>query len=103
MLTVLGIMFGGTFLLRISTCGTPFNALQKSFFRAGHAHAGLLVLLGLVCALLQGAAGVDGAWQWSSVGVLTSALLIPGGSFSPSSAKSRSGQVVPSACCGREG
>lgn len=80
-LTVIGIMSGGTFLLRISTHGMPFNDLQKSFFRAGHAHAGVLVILGLVCALLQWAAGVDSAWQWASVGVLGSALLIPGGFF----------------------
>ncbi|MGO1736441.1 MAG: hypothetical protein ACTHZ9_09005 [Leucobacter sp.] len=80
-LTVIGIMFGGTFLLRISTHGIPFNDLQKRFFRAGHAHAGVLVTLGLVCALLQWATGVSVAWQWAAVGVLTSALLIPGGFF----------------------
>lgn len=80
-LTVIGIMSGGTFLLRVSTHGLPFNALQKTFFRAGHAHAGMLVTLGLVCALVQAAAGVGGGWQWSAVGVLASALLIPGGFF----------------------
>ena len=80
-LTVIGIMFGGTFLLRVSTRGEPFNALQKSFFRAGHAHAGVLVILGLVCALLLDAVGVGGGWEWAAVGVLASALLIPGGFF----------------------
>lgn len=80
-LTVIGIMSGGTFLLRVSTLGLPFNALQKTFFRAGHAHAGVLVTLGLVCALVQAAAGVDGGWQWAAIGVLASALLIPGGFF----------------------
>lgn len=80
-LTVIGIMAGGTFLLRIATAGLPFNALQKTFFRAGHAHAGVLVTLGLVCVLLQGMAGVGGGWQWGAVGVLVSALLIPGGFF----------------------
>jgi len=80
-LTVIGIMSGGTFLLRVTTKGLPFNGLQKTFFRAGHAHAGVLVILGLVCVLLQSAAGVSGAWGWSAVGVLVSALLIPGGFF----------------------
>lgn len=80
-LTVIGIMSGGTFLLRITTHGLPFNGLQKSFFRAGHAHAGVLVILGLVCVLLVGSAGVGGGWQWAAVGVLASAILIPAGFF----------------------
>ncbi|KQP69358.1 hypothetical protein ASF40_15825 [Microbacterium sp. Leaf288] len=80
-LTVIGIMSGGTFLLRIATRGLPFNGLQKTFFRAGHAHAGVLVILGLVSLLLVSAVGVPMPWQWASVGVLASALLIPGGFF----------------------
>lgn len=80
-LTIIGIMAGGTFLLRISTGGLPFNALQKTFFRAGHAHAGVLVILGLVTLLLMHAAGVPGLWNWAGLGVLASALLIPGGFF----------------------
>ena len=80
-LTVIGIMSGGTFLLRIVAGGTPFNALQKTFFRAGHAHAGVLVILGLVSLLLTSAAGTAVVWQWASVGVLASAILIPGGFF----------------------
>ena len=80
-LTVIGVMSGGTFLLRIASHGLPFNGLQKTFFRAGHAHAGVLVLLGLVSLLLTSAAGAAIAWQWASVGVLASAILIPGGFF----------------------
>lgn len=80
-LTVIGIMSGGTFLLKVATAGSAFSPLQKSFFRAGHAHAGVLVILGLVCVLLTGAAGVSGFWAWAPVGVLASAVLIPGGFF----------------------
>ena len=80
-LTVIGIMSGGTFLLRIASGGLPFNGLQKTFFRAGHAHAGVLVLLGLVSLLLTTAAGAVLVVQWASVGVLASAILIPGGFF----------------------
>lgn len=80
-LTVIGIMSGGTFLLRIASHGLPFNGLQKTFFRAGHAHAGVLVILGLVSALLLTAAGVTGPWLWSAVGVLAAAILIPAGFF----------------------
>ena len=80
-LTVIGIMSGGAFLLRIASGGLPFNGLQKTFFRAGHAHAGVLVLLGLVSLLLTTAAGAALVVQWASVGVLASAILIPGGFF----------------------
>lgn len=80
-LTVIGVMSGGTFLLRVAAGGLPFNGLQKTFFRAGHAHAGVLVILGLVSLLLQAAVDVSGGWQWAGVGVLASALLIPGGFF----------------------
>lgn len=80
-LSVIGVMSGGTFVLRITAKGLPFNDLQKSFFRAGHAHAGVLIILGLVTLLLQSAVGVSADWQWAAVGVLASALLIPGGFF----------------------
>jgi len=80
-LTVIGIVSGGAFLLRVATRGMPFSPLQKTFFRAGHAHAGVLVLVGLVILLLESATGVGGGWQWAGVGVLASALLVPGGFF----------------------
>lgn len=81
LLTVVTIAYGGTFLLRVATGGYPFNDLQKSFFRAGHAHAGVLVILGLVCVLAQDAAGVGGGWEWAAVGVLVAAILISAGFF----------------------
>ncbi|WP_033345735.1 hypothetical protein [Catenuloplanes japonicus] len=80
-LTVVSIAFGGTFVLRVVTGGQPANDLQKSFFRAGHAHAGVLVTLGLVCALLLAAGDVPGPWAYAYLGVLTAAILIPAGFF----------------------
>lgn len=41
----------------------------------------MLVTLGLVCLLLQSAARVGAPWSWAAIGVLISALLIPGGFF----------------------
>ncbi|MDP9795752.1 hypothetical protein J2S43_004264 [Catenuloplanes nepalensis] len=80
-LTVVTIAFGGTFVLRVVTGGHPANDLQKSFFRAGHAHAGVLVTLGLVCALLLTAGDVTGPWSHAYIGVLAAAILIPAGFF----------------------
>ena len=51
LLVVITIAYGGTFLLKVSRGGVPVNDLQRSFFRAGHAHAGVLVILGLVVRL----------------------------------------------------
>lgn len=82
LLTVVGIAFGGTFMLRIVSGAQGANALQKTMFRAGHAHAGVLVTLGLVVALLTQAAGVGTAWSTTgSVLVLCSAIFVPAGFF----------------------
>ncbi|MFJ3489422.1 hypothetical protein [Leifsonia aquatica] len=81
LLTVIGIAYGGTFMLRVVTGKQGANALQKSFFRAGHAHAGVLVILGLVVLVLLDAAGVTGWMHVAAIGVLATAILIPGGFF----------------------
>lgn len=81
LLVVLTIAFGGTFLLQVFTGGVPANDLQKSFFRAGHAHAGVLVMLGLVIRLLLADERVP---DWSRTlgdGVLYAAALMSAGFF----------------------
>ena len=80
-LTVVTIAYGGTFMLRVVTGKQSANDLQKSFFRAGHAHAGVLVILGLVVLLLVDSAGVAAPWSFASTAVLGSAILIPAGFF----------------------
>jgi hypothetical protein len=81
LLTVAGIAYGGTFLLRVVTAKVATNDLQKSFFRAGHAHAGVLVILGLVATLFVDLAGVGGIWRTLSAGILLAAILMPAGFF----------------------
>jgi len=81
LLSVVAIAYGGTFLLRVTTGSVPTNDLQRRFFRAGHAHAGVLVILGLLVRLLLDEPGVP---AWSSAladGVLLSAILMPAGFF----------------------
>ncbi|GAB3795492.1 hypothetical protein GCM10028798_04310 [Humibacter antri] len=81
LLTVIGIAYGGAFMLRVVAGKQGANDLQKSFFRAGHAHAGVLVILGLVVLLATSAAGA-GIWGTViGIAVLCCALLIPGGFF----------------------
>lgn len=81
LLTVIGIAYGGTFLFRVVSGKQGANDLQKTFFRAGHAHAGVLVILGLVMLLPVDAAGLEAPYRFAADGVLFSAILIPGGFF----------------------
>lgn len=81
LLIMLTIAYGGTFLVRVSTGGVPTNDLQRSFFRAGHAHAAVLVMLGLVVRLLLADPRVP---EWSRTlgdGILYAAILMSAGFF----------------------
>jgi len=42
------VMFGGFSLLRLVTKGRTLNPFQVTCFRAGHAHAGVLLLMSLL-------------------------------------------------------
>ena len=81
LLSVIGIAYGGTFLLRVTRGSVPANELQQRFYRAGHAHAGVLVILGLLVMLLTQTDDIDGLWQTLSSGVLIAAILMPAGFF----------------------
>lgn len=82
LITVVGIAYGGTFMLRVVQGAVPATDFQKSFFRAGHAHAGVLVILGLLSCLLVDATNLDGGWQVvARNAVPLAAILIPAGFF----------------------
>lgn len=81
LLTVPTIAFGGTFLLRIAQGAVPVTPLQSRFFKAGHAHAGVLVTLGMLVYLVLDLAGITGLGLRLGGGVLWSAILIPAGFF----------------------
>ena len=81
LLIVITIAYGGTFLLKVSSGKVETNDLQRRFFRAGHAHAGVLVILGLVIRLFVQHPAVP---AWSSTLaelVLIAAILMPAGFF----------------------
>ena len=81
LLAVVTIAYGGTFVLRVVRGDVPANDLQRSFYRAGHAHAGVLVVLGLLVLLLVDGQAVGQPWSGLSAGVLWSAVLVPAGFF----------------------
>ena len=81
LLAVVTIAYGGTFVLRVVRGTVPANDLQRSFYRAGHAHAGVLVILGLVVLLLVDGNDLGQPYRSLSGGVLWAAVLIPAGFF----------------------
>ena len=81
LLAVVAVAYGGTFMLRVHAGNPPTNELQKAFFRAGHAHAGVLVILGLVIKILTSSEGVPALAEQLSSGVLYAAILMPAGFF----------------------
>jgi len=54
LLSVPGIIYGGYFLLTVLSgqYNSALTEFQKSMFRAGHAHAGVLVILSLIAQIL---------------------------------------------------
>lgn len=82
LLAVVTVETGGLYLLKLvrgRAAATPF---QLAFARAGHAHAGVLLVLALVCQLLADSAALEGVWNWlARSGVAVAALLMPGGFF----------------------
>ncbi len=88
LLSIVTIEFGGYFMTKIVRGQVPMTDFQKAFARAGHAHAGVLVTLGLVCLLLADAAGVDGVLSWvGRIGVPAAAILMSGGFFAASAGR----------------
>ncbi len=82
LLTIVAVEFGGTFLLRVVRGRKPATDLQQAFFRAGHAHAGVLVLFGLVAQPLVDASGLRGIPEMvAREGPLLAAILLPAGFF----------------------
>ena len=85
LLTIPTIQFGGYFLLSVlsGTAGelslTPF---QEAMFRAGHGHAGVLIILSLIAIILSDHAKLSPPFmQVVRVGFPLSAVLISGGFF----------------------
>jgi len=85
LLTVPSIQYGGYFLLTSLIDRNSHymdNALRQNFFRAGHAHAGVFVILSLLCQILADNAALPPWLLWiARIGVPFTAILIPAGFF----------------------
>ena len=81
-LTIPTIEFGGWFLLRIASGKQEVTEKQRTFFRAGHAHAGVFVILALLSQLFVEAADINGVFELiARTGGAAAAILVPAGFF----------------------
>lgn len=84
-ITVPAIQYGGYFLLTSlidKSSGYLENVLRQDFFRAGHAHAGVIVILSLLAQIFVDAAALPESIKWMiRIGVPASAILISAGFF----------------------
>ena len=82
LLALVTVESGGLYLLSIVRGREEVTPFQEKFARAGHAHAGVLLLLALLVQPYVDAAGLDGVVGWlARSGVAVAALLMPGGFF----------------------
>jgi hypothetical protein len=85
LITVPTIQYGGYFLLTSlmnKSSGYMDNPLRQNFFRAGHAHAGVIVILSLICQILADSAALPIPLLWFvRIGVPLAAIFISAGFF----------------------
>jgi hypothetical protein len=79
------VMYGGLSLLMFLTQGTPGfadNPLRHDLWRAGHAHAGVYLVLSLVMLRYVDEALLSPFWKWiARTGAPIAAILIPAAFF----------------------
>ncbi len=91
LLTVPTIQYGGFFLLQLRSgkySGLALTEFQKGMFRAGHAHAGVLVLLALIAEILIPGTNFSGGISWFlRICFPLAAILVSGGFFAAAAGK----------------
>lgn len=90
LLTIPTIQYGGYFLLTILSGKQkfPLTDFQKSMFRAGHAHAGVLVILALIAQVLVDYTSLNPVLEkFIRIGFPLAAILVSGGFFASASGK----------------
>lgn len=82
LLALVTVESGGYFMTRVVRGSVRANALQVGFFRAGHAHAGVLLVLSLVILSVMDGTDAGGAWRFvARTCVPLAAILMPAGFF----------------------
>ena len=81
-LSIVAVESGGLFMLTVVRRFVPATPFQLAFYRAGHAHAGVLVTLALASQLFVDAVALDGiSGALARSGIAAAAILMPAGFF----------------------
>jgi hypothetical protein len=75
------VMYGGYSLRRLLESGDRLSEFQRTYFRAGHAHAGVLLVLSLVYYQYLAATTLTDTAQWIACIVLVIGILAQSGGF----------------------
>src|SRR5262245_49890853 len=75
------VMIGGYALLSRLVVGGVLSPFQETYFRAGHAHAGVLVVLSLVYLIYLERTTLPVSVKWMACGVLAVGVLAQSGGF----------------------
>lgn len=104
------VMFGGYSLLRLLGQGR-LSAFQVTYFRAGHAHAGVLLVFALVYLAFLSRTDFGSGVRWLTAALLTVGILAQSGGmflhmgigaarkWSAGNTLTTAGAVVLAACC----
>jgi hypothetical protein len=87
-LSLVTVETGGLYMVKLWKDAAGATPFQIGFARAGHAHAGVLLVLGLLCQLYVDEADLSGFFGWlARSGVPVAAILMPAGFFAASAGK----------------
>ncbi len=90
LITIAAVEYGGIFLLSIHRGNKDFSEFQRGFFRAGHAHAGVLLILSLVALLYADSLDLTGFSRFAGRSAIPlAAILMPAGFFFSAMGKDR--------------
>jgi hypothetical protein len=90
LLTIVAVEWGGYHMLSLVRGAASRTPFQISFARAGHAHAGVLVILSLVAQLYVDASGMSDPFaSLARNGIPLAAILMPAGFFFSSAGAGR--------------
>jgi len=90
LLSLVTVETGGLYLIKLWRSSEGLTEFQIGFARAGHAHAGVLLVLSLTALLYADTAGLSGTWNWiARSGVPAAAILMPAGFFAASMGQGR--------------
>jgi len=81
LLSLVTVEYGGWALLGFLTGRGALGGFREQFFRAGHAHAGVLLVLSLAYFSYLGQAGYSVGVQWLAGALLLAGVLAQSGGF----------------------